>query len=698
MSNRVLIVTGNTSDAATLKSVLERAQDGPFMLEVSSSLADALQRLETVDKEPIDAIMVDLDLPDSPGMATFDSLFALVPGIPILILNELEDEQQTWEAIQRGAQGCLSKGHFGSYLVPQSLRNIIQRKAVEEALFVEKARAELTLNSISDAVIGTDMTGKIDYLNIAAEEMTGWRREEAQGQPIETVMRLLNEQTREPVANPIVQVLRQNGCKTLAAGTILIKRDGSESPIEDSASPIHDSAKRLKGAVMVFRDMTATHALTQKMAHLAQHDALTNLPNRALLNDRISQAIALAERHSSQLALLFLDLDNFKHINDSLGHGVGDQLLQAVALRLSDCVRSSDTVSRLGGDEFVVLLSEDNSAEDAARTAEKILNALAGVHTLGEQQLHVSTSIGISIYPTDALNAEDLIKNADTAMYQAKEEGRNNYQFFKGEMNVRAVERQVIETHLRTALEGDEFVLFYQPKIDLGSGRISSAEALLRWRHPDLGMLESARFVPVAEACGLIVPIGRWVLQQACTQAKNWENSGYKLTSVAVNISALEFRRKDFVDSVRTALTESGLHARHLQLEITESVLMRDVQASAKILQQLKELGVQLAVDDFGTGYSSLSYLTQFPIDELKIDRSFIQDIDGNNGAIVSAVIAMGNSLKQRIVAEGVELQGQLEFLQTSKCDEGQGYLFSHAVNAEHFTDLLRTGIKRSAS
>ena len=697
MSNRVLIITGNASDAATLKSVLERAQDGPFMLEVSSSLADALQRLETVDKKPIDAIMADLDLPDSPGMATFDSLFALVPGIPILILNELEDEQQTWEAIQRGAQGCLSKGHFGSYLVPQSLRNIIQRKAVEEALFVEKARAELTLNSISDAVIGTDLAGNIDYLNIAAEEMTGWGREEAQGQPIETVMHLVNDQTRVPVANPVTQVLRQNQNKTLAAGTILIKRDGSESAIEDSAAPIHDSAGRLTGAVMVFHDMTAAYAMTQKMAHLAQHDALTNLPNRALLHDRIAQAIALAERRGSHLALLFLDLDNFKHINDSLGHGVGDQLLQAVALRLSSCVRNSDTVSRLGGDEFVVLLSEDSSAEDAARTAEKILGSLAGVHAIGEQQLHVTSSIGISIYPTDALDAEDLIKNADTAMYQAKEEGRNNYQFFKREMNVRAVERQVIEAHLRTALERNQLVLFYQPKIDLDSGRISSAEALLRWRHPDWGLLEPARFVPVAEACGLIVPIGRWVLRQACAQAKCWENSGYKLTSVAVNISAPEFRRKDFLEGVSGALRASGLHAKHLQLEITESVLMRDVQASARILQQLKELGVQLAVDDFGTGYSSLSYLSQFPIDELKIDRSFIQDIGSSNGVIVSAVIAMGNSLKQRVVAEGIELQGQLEFLQASKCDQGQGYLFSHAVNAEHFTSLLRTGIVRPA-
>jgi diguanylate cyclase (GGDEF)-like protein/PAS domain S-box-containing protein len=693
MSNRILVITGSASDAATLKTVLKKAHDGPFVLEVCGNLADALRRLESVKKKSIDAIMVDLELPDSQGMATFDSLFALVPGIPILLLNEVEDAQQTWDAIERGAQGCLSKGHYNSSLVAQSLRNIIQRKAVEEALYVEKVRAQLTLDSISDAVISTDLVGNIDYLNGAAEELTGWTMEEAQGQPIDKIMRMVNEQSREPVINPITQVLHHNKDKQLACGTILIRRDYSELAIEDSAAPIHDSSGQIKGAVMVFHDMTAAKTMTQKMAHLAQHDALTNLPNRALLNDRIAQGIALAERHHSQLALLFLDLDNFKHINDSLGHGIGDQMLQAVAMRLTNCVRSSDTVSRLGGDEFVVLLSEDNSAEDAARIAEKILTSLAGAHSLSGHQLHVTSSIGISIYPTDALNAEDLIKNADTAMYQAKEEGRNNYQFFKREMNVRAVERQLIEAHLRTALERKEFVLFYQPKIDLQNGQISSAEALIRWQHPEFGLLEPERFIPVAEACGLIIPIGRWVLRQACAQAKSWEASGHRLTTVAVNISALEFRRKDFVDSVQKALKDSGLQAKHLQLEITESVLMRDAQASIKILLQLKTLGVQLSVDDFGTGYSSLSYLTQFPIDELKIDRSFIQDMSSSNRIIVSALIAMGASLKQRVVAEGIELPDQLEFLQARKCDEGQGYLFSCAVNAEQFTNLLRTGV-----
>ncbi|MDZ4337921.1 MAG: EAL domain-containing protein [Pseudomonas sp.] len=693
MANRILIITADCKDAETLEKALKRAQDGPFSSESLTRLDLALARLQVAGHKAIDAILVDLELPDSQGLATFDQLFALVPSIPIMTLSDIDDDAQTDEVIRRGAQGCLSKGYLGSSLVPQSLRNIILRKAVEEALFIEKARAELTLNSISDAVISTDLQGNVDYLNSAAEHMTGWQLDEAHGLPIASVMHLVNDKTREPVANPVVKVLQHDEGKVLAAGTILIRRDGSESAIEDSAAPIHDSAGRLKGAVMVFHDMTAAHAMTEKMTHLAQHDALTNLPNRALLNDRINQAIALAERRSSHLALLFLDLDNFKHINDSLGHGVGDQLLQAVALRLSDCVRSSDTVSRLGGDEFVVLLSESHSAEDAARTAEKILSALAVSHSIGQQQLHITSSIGISTYPNDATDAEGLIKNADTAMYLAKEEGRNNYQFFRHEMNVHAVERQLIEAHLRTAMANSEFTLHYQPKIDLHSGKITSAEALIRWQHPAWGMILPARFIPVAEACGLIVPLGRWVLLHACAQAKRWENCGYALDSVAVNISAMEFRRKDFVDSVESALRVTGLNPHNLQLEITESVLMRDAQASATILQRLKTLGVQLAVDDFGTGYSSLSYLNQFPIDVLKIDRSFVQDIHNSNGIIVSAVIAMGNSLNQRVIAEGIEETAQLEFLRNHHCSEGQGFLFSHPVSAEQFANLLRSGI-----
>jgi len=530
MTNRILIITGDAADAKILEDVLRKAKDGPFEIEWVTRLSDALGCLSAGG---IDAMLVDLSLPDSQGIATFDKLFAAAPQTPVLTLSAEEDEALATESVQRGSQGYLSKGHFGSYLVPQSLRNVIQRKAVEETLYLEKARAEITLNSISDAVIGTDMAGNVDYLNLAAERMTGWPKEKARGHPIGKVMKIINGVTRERQLNPVELVLQQNKPMGLKAGTILIRCDGSEVAIEDSTAPIHDSSGQISGAVIVFHDVTAAQAMTMKMAHLAQHDFLTNLPNRVLLNDRIAQAIVQAKRRGTQVAVLFLDLDNFKHINDSLGHEIGDKLLQSVALRLSACVRSSDTVSRQGGDEFIVLVTEDKHAENAALTADKILNALAVSHFVAGHELHVTTSVGISIYPADAKDAETLIKNADTAMYQAKEKGRNNYQFFKNDMNVRAVERQIIETHLRHALARKEFVLHYQPKVNLETGMITGAEALLRWQHPQWGEVLPDRFIPVAEDCGLIVPIGRWVLREACAQAKRWENVGLKPTVVA---------------------------------------------------------------------------------------------------------------------------------------------------------------------
>jgi diguanylate cyclase (GGDEF)-like protein len=435
------------------------------------------------------------------------------------------------------------------------------------------------------------------------------------------------------------------------------------------------------------------------MAHSAEHDFLTGLPNRMLLNDRISQAIALAMRHKKSVAVLFLDLDGFKHINDSLGHPTGDKLLQSIAACLVKCIRGSDSVSRQGGDEFVVLLLEIDRAEDAAITARRMLEAVAKSHFVDQHDLHVTASIGISIYPTDGLDADTLIKNADTAMYQAKENGRRSFQFFKPAMNVRAVERQSLEEGLRRALERHEFVVYYQPKVDLMTGAISGAEALLRWTHPTRGAIPPAQFIPVAEDSGLILPIGAWVLRQACAQARAWLDAGLPAIAMAVNVSAVEFREQGFLDRLFAIIGETGIDPSSLELELTESVLMKHTSSTANMLQTLRERGIRVAVDDFGTGYSSLSYLRKFPVDAVKIDQSFIRQIStaGEDTTIIKAVIGMARGLKLRVIAEGVETLEELAFLRAYRCEEAQGYFFSRPVLPQQFALLLRDGIPRSA-
>jgi diguanylate cyclase (GGDEF)-like protein len=416
-----------------------------------------------------------------------------------------------------------------------------------------------------------------------------------------------------------------------------------------------------------------------------------------LLNDRISQAIALAIRNKSRIALLFLDLDGFKYINDSLGHPVGDKLLRSIAERLAACVRGSDTVSRQGGDEFVVLLSELPSLEDAAISSRRILKAVAEAHSIDHHDLHITASIGVSIYPDDGHDAEALIKNADTAMYQAKENGRGSYQFFKPAMNVRAVERQSVEESLRRAMTRHEFRLQYQPKVDLGTGEITGAEALLRWIHPIRGLVSPASFIPIAEDCGLILPIGAWVLREACAQARRWLDEGLTLSTMAVNVSAMEFREDNFLPGLLEILAGTGLDPKYLELELTESVLMKHAESSTSILQALRDRGVKIAIDDFGTGYSSLSYLRKFPVDALKIDQSFVRQIStaGDDTVIVTAVIGMARSLKLRVVAEGVETLEELEFLRAHRCDEAQGFYFSRPVPPRQFAELLRAGMSR---
>ena len=690
MSLNILLIEDDAQTAKTIQDALASSGDGPFAVEWVRSCAEGLQRLSAESAEGETAVvLIDLFLPDSKGCETFDRLYLATPSIPILVLIGGEEEELGRIAVRRGAQDYLLKDHLDPYLLPKALRSMVERAMNAEALFEEQERARVTLNSIGDAVMTTDVSCRVTYLNAVAEELTGWTRKSATGRPIKEVFRIIDSNTREVARNPMAAAIRDDKTVALTPNCVLVRKDGFEAAIEDSAAPIHDRRGRVTGSVIAFHDVSSARTLANKMSYLAQHDSLTDLPNRVLLNDRLSQAMTMARRHGHQLGVLFLDLDHFKGINDSFGHDAGDLVLQAVAKRLPKCLRSSDTISRQGGDEFLIILAELARGQDAAVSAGKLLRALQEPLP-GPHNLSVSGSIGVAIYPDDGMDAETLIKHADLAMYQAKKSGRNTYQFFQADLSAGAVERQSLEKDLRVALERKELVLLYQPKLDLETGAINGVEALLRWRHPTRGLLLPAEFIHIAEECGLIVPIGRWVLREACRQAQAWRGAEHSQLRIAINVSPVELREKSFEADLRASLQATGVDPGCVELELTETFLMQDEKATAVVLQSLKDTGVQIALDDFGTGYSSLSHLKRFPFDILKIDQSFVRDIATNadDASIVSAMISMGKNLRVRVVAEGVETPEQLAFLRKECCPEGQGFYFSRPVTADGFQRL----------
>ncbi|RZI41616.1 EAL domain-containing protein [Herbaspirillum sp. HC18] len=565
-----------------------------------------------------------------------------------------------------------------------------ERRAVEETLFHEHERAQVTLNSIGDGVITTDIGGRITYMNPAAETMSGWKNSEAAGRPIHDIFKIIDPASLRPVAYPLDTVL-DGGAAHLPPQSILVRRDGSESTVNGSCAPIHDRAGQGIGAVVVLHDVSAIHAMTLKMSYMTQHDTLTGLPNRFLLNDRLSQAIALSLRHNTRMALLFLDLDRFKHINDTLGHVIGDRLLQEIAERLKNGMRDTDTISRHGGDEFIILLPELSDAYSAARAAGQLMASITRPYHIDNHELHLTASIGISTCPEDGRDGETLIKHAEAAMYQAKAQGRNNYQFFIPHINERAIRRFAMEGDLRRAIAREESALYYQPKLSIADGTVVGAEALIRWQDRRSGAVPPSQFIPIAEESGLIIPIGEWVLRKACRQNRAWQDAGYAPLPVAVNVSAVQFRSKNFLEMVGRILHETGLEPRYLELELTESVTMQDLDLTIQLLEALKRMGVSLSIDDFGTGYSSLNYLKRLPIDALKIDRSFVQDVvtDPDDAAITCAIISMAKSLKQQVIAEGVETAEQFEFLRRQGCDVIQGYYFSGPLTADDFENRI---------
>ena len=691
----ILLIESNPIDAETIWAALTCVEGSPYQLDCTHSLAEGTEFLRQME-HAIDIVMVDLASVENVSSNPVQQILLAAPHARILVVGE--DESYAQEAIAKGAHEFLPKSQIHTYWLPRAMRYLAQQKeqdliikAQEKALNEEKARANVALNSIGDAILTTDSVGDIIYMNHAAEILIGCARENALGRPLAETFKIINRNTRVTAPNPALFAIEKNSSVKLESDVILVRADGSELPIEKSATPIRDQEGKVTGAIVVFHDASESSSLAVKMTHLAQHDFLTGLPNRMLLTERLSQAIGLAYRNISQVALLFIDVDYFKHINDSLGHAVGDELLKSVAERLVSCVRATDTVCRQGGDEFVILLTEIERPQDAAVTAEKLFMAFSEPHYIGVHELHVSLSMGISVYPGDGENAEVLMQNADAAMYHAKLLGRNNFQFFKMEMNTRAVQRAFIEASLRRAIKRQEFVLHYQPKVDIASGTIIGAEALIRWNDPQQGLVQPTDFLAIAEECGLVVAIGGWVLREVCNQLRIWLKEGYRILPISINITAAELKHKYFLEGINQVLAESSIPPYYLELEFTETILMRDAELSINILESLKSIGVQLSIDDFGTGYSSLSYLQRFPVDTLKIDKSFMRDLtnDSDNATIVSAMIAMARNLKQRVLAEGVETAEQLAFLRKHRCTEAQGHYLSSPLPADEFAKIM---------
>lgn len=683
----LLLIEAEASERRTVRDVLNEAR-GILSCDHVTSVHAGIARLR---ERSFSAVLLDITLPEARDLSVVDELRRVAPKVAIMLLTPAGDQALARRGIERGANDAIVTDQIDTRSLVQLIAMMFERRALDEQKFVERERAEVTLNSIGDAVMTTDTQGNVTYLNAEAEGLTGWTRAEAFARPLSEVFDVTDGLTGQHAEDPSRLAIEHNKKVRLKGNYILVGRDGNETAIEHSAAPIHDRQGNILGAVIVFRDVIVSRERRLQMLHLAEHDALTDLPNRLLLNDRLARSIALARRYGRRLAVLFLDCDRFKHINDTLGHAVGDQVLRSVAKRLTTCVRESDTVSRHGGDEFLVLLSEVDEPEDAGLIAEKIVKSISEPHLIGGHELTLTASVGIALYPEDGQDPQSLVMRADTAMYHAKNTGRNRVGFYRADMEAPAIKRSSIESELRSALDKNELELYYQPTIDLENGVISGAEALMRWRHPQRGIVPPDQFIPAAEASGLIIPMGRWALREACRQAKAWQDAGLPPIPIAVNVSALQFRTAGFLDDIQQFLQESGLPPQYLQLELTESALMVDTASTTSLLEVLKQHGLVLKVDDFGTGPSSLSYLQRCPVDVLKIDQSFVQDIEPSpEGApLVRAVIAMGKSLGCRVVAEGVETKHQFAYLRAENCDEGQGYHFSPPVDARAFEQLL---------
>jgi diguanylate cyclase (GGDEF)-like protein/PAS domain S-box-containing protein len=681
----ILLVESNLDDAHRVQALLAGA--GPDRYEVVHACELREARKILIDTS-FDCVLLDLALPDSIGLGGLSDLHAIAPGVPIVVLGGLEDEHVALQAVQRGAQDYLHKNFAdGALLLLRAVRYAVERRRAHD---ITVRLGRVVDASSSELYIFDADSLRFVQANASAQLNLGYTMQELEGMtPLD-----IKPEFERTGFDQLLAPLRHGEQEQITFETVHRRKDGSSYPVEIR---LHISRnERPPVFFAVIQDITERKEVQERLRYLANYDSLTGLPNRALLQDRLEQAMMDARRRQRKVAVMFVDLDRFKMINDTLGHDAGDSLLKMAAERLTRSVRANDTVARLGGDEFMVVLKDLPEVEDVPLVANKILASFSRSFVIDGHELFVTPSIGISISPDDGTDAKTLLKHADSAMYHAKDSGRNRFEFFAAEMNAKIGKRLALDTALRVALERGEFLLHYQPQVDLRTGHIMGAEALVRWNHPERGLIPPDEFIPLTEETGMIVPLGEWVLRTACRQLKQWHAAGFADCRMAVNLSARQFRDHNIGDMVQRVLTETELEPKFLELEITESLLLKsNISGMDLILAELRKQGLSLSMDDFGIGYSSLSYLHRYPFTILKIDRSFVRDISAgsNAAAIVRAVIAMAHNLGMKVVAEGVEMDAQLSFLTEHNCDAMQGFLFSKPVTADAFEQLLRGGI-----
>lgn len=682
----ILLVEDNLGDARLIELLLQEAyaDRGAVAPQVThvGSVAEALAHLEQASA---DLVLLDLSLPDAHGRETFERIQRAVPELPIVAMTGNDDERLAEDLVAAGAQDYLVKGQVDARSLARSLRYAVERKRSEEKLRLAAQVFEVAL----EGILVTDEAQVIVSVNRAFSDLTGLLEAQVVGRP-------MFADDDSGVFQKIWE--SQAGIEHWQGEASCLRASGESIPIWLNVNGVKNALGRVTHYVAAFNDITALKKTEERLRHIAQHDVLTGLPNRMLLEDRLNHALAHARRNHDIAAILFVDLDRFKVINDTLGHAAGDELLRMAAHRLRACVREVDTVARLGGDEFAVVLGDLSGREDAAVVARKILQVMGRPFTLAEQEVFVTASVGIAMYGEEDNFESDVMERADIAMYHAKRTGRNTFHFYSAHMNVLSQQRLAMETDLRRALEREEFVLHYQPQVDPATQGLIGVEALIRWNHPERGLIAPSEFISLLEDTGLIVPVGEWVIRTACRQAMTWRNEGKQPLRMAVNLSARQLKEADLIERVADILAETGLPPELLEIELTESIVMDNATEAAAALTRLKALGVRIALDDFGTGASSLAYLKNFPIDTLKLSSAIIVEVDTQmDAAIAGAVIAMARNMNLTSVAEGVETARQLDFLKREQCDSIQGYFISRPMAPEAMTELLaKTADKRS--